>query len=128
METNHVDATVDFVDVDALKQDSTTREGQSDAQPGIENETFLHKVRASALSTGERKEVLPQKSQVDATVDFADVGTLKQDAMVREGQSNVKPGIEHETFLSKIRVSALSTAESKEVMPEITRSPKGKGS
>lgn len=125
MATNHVDATVDFVDVSALKQDATAREGQSDAKPGIENETFLHKIRASAVSAAESKEVLPQKSQIDATVDFVDVGALKQDSTVREGQSDAKPGIENETFLHKIRASAVSAAESREVLPEITRSPKG---
>jgi len=125
METNHVDATVDFVDVNALKQDSMAREGQSDAKPGIENETFVHKIRASALSAADSKQILPQKSQVDATVDFVDVNALKQDSMAREGQSDAKPGIENETFVHKIRASALSTADSKQILPEVSRSPKG---
>jgi hypothetical protein len=60
METNHVDATVDFVDIDALKQDSRVREGQSDAKPGIGNQTFLHHIGASAVSNAERKQVLPR--------------------------------------------------------------------
>jgi hypothetical protein len=60
METNYVDATVDFVDVGALKQDSAVREGQSEAKPGIENQTLLHTLRASSMLSVENKEVLPE--------------------------------------------------------------------
>jgi hypothetical protein len=122
METNNVDATVDFVDVGALKQNNAARDGQSDAQPGVENETLLHKVRASSMSAVENKEVLPTNSQEDATVDFVDIGALKQDAAVRDGQSDAKPGVENETLLHKVRASSMSAVENKQVLPEVTRS------
>lgn len=122
METNNVDATVDFIDVGALKQDAAARDGQSDAKPGVENETLLHKVRASSMSAMENKQVLPTKSQEDATVDFVDVGALKQDAAAREGQSDAQPGIENQTLLHKFRASSMSAVENKEVLPEVTRS------
>jgi hypothetical protein len=60
MEANNVDATVDFVDFGVRKQDSATGEGQSDAKPGIENETLLHTLRASSKSAVENKQVLPE--------------------------------------------------------------------
>ena len=60
METNNVDATVDFVDISVQKQDSAVREGQSDAKPGIENQTLLNTLRASSTSAVENKEVLPE--------------------------------------------------------------------
>jgi hypothetical protein len=122
METNHVDATVDFVDVGVQKQDSAVREGQSDAKPGMENETFLHTLRGSSMFSVENKEVLPQKSQEDETVDFVDVGALKQDATVREGQSDAKPGIENQTLLHRLRAASMFSVENKEVLPEFTRS------
>jgi hypothetical protein len=122
METNHVDATVDFVDVGIQKQDSAVREGQSDAKPGMENETFLHTLRGSSMFSVENKEVLPQKSQEDETVDFVDVGALKQDATVREGQSDAKPGIENQTLLHRLRAASMFSVENKEVLPEFTRS------
>jgi hypothetical protein len=122
METNNVDATVDFVDVGALKQDAAAREGQSDAKPGVENESLLHKVRASSMSAVQNKEVLPTKSQEDATVDFVDVGALKQDAAASQGESDAKPGIENESLLHKVRASSMSAVQNKEVLPEVTRS------
>ena len=125
METNNVDATVDFVDVGVQKQDAAVREGKSDAKPGIENETLLHTLRASSIFSVENKEVLPQKSQEDATVDFVDVGALKQDSTAREGQSDAKPGIENQTFLHTLRASSMFSVENKEVLPEFTRSTKG---
>lgn len=124
METNNVDATVDFVDVGVQKQDSAVREGQSDAKPGIENETLLHTLRASSIFSVENKEVLPQKSQEDATVDFVDVAALKQDSTAREGQSDAKPGIENQTLLHTLRASSMFSVENKEVLPEFTRSTK----
>ncbi len=36
METNNVDATVDFVDIGVQKQDSAVREGQSDANTNFQ--------------------------------------------------------------------------------------------
>ncbi|NJL66604.1 MAG: hypothetical protein HC894_06950 [Microcoleus sp. SM1_3_4] len=101
------------------------REGQSDAKPGVENPTVLHAVRASSMLSVENKEVLPQYSQEDATVDFVDVGVLKQDVATREGQSDAKPGVENSTVLQAVRASSMLSVENKEVLPEFTRSNKG---
>ncbi|MEG3844093.1 hypothetical protein QT986_28145 [Microcoleus sp. herbarium14] len=122
MEANNVDATVDFVDFGVRKQDSATGEGQSDAKPGIENETLLHTLRASSTSAVQNKEVLPQKSQEDATVDFVDISALKQDSAASEGQSDAQPGIENQTLLHTLRASSKSAVENKQVLPEFTRS------
>jgi hypothetical protein len=125
METNNVDSTVDFVDVSVLKQASATSEGQSDTKPGIENPTFLHALRASSMFSVDNKEVFPQKSQEDETVDFVDISALKQDSTLREGQSDAKPGIEHPTFLHALRASSMFSVENKEVLPEFTCFKKG---